>query len=410
MRFRSKSLLAFLALVFISSNLLVAYNSPMGKAQAGTSVNGIIYSDTTWTQANSPYSLTANVLVENGVTLTITAGVTVNLNSYYIMVNGTLQTLAATDADITFVGGTIIFTQYSAAGNTSQGCIMQDVTYNPGTYGSGSIFVDGGSPLILDCNLGVGITYDGGSPVISNNNMTAAGFTDGYGRLQYPIAAVDLEGGTIQPGTAFIENNVISGPYFTASIIIFGSNCFAEGNLITENRQGVGISVTSGWVTNFSNNTVTFCGQAISARGYFGTFAYNNLQNNTYNVYLTGPNSLGSIANLNATYNWWGTTDSQAISQTIHDFYSDYTLATVYFTPFLTAPNPQAPSVNEVVTNPTPTPTQSPSQNPTKIPTQTPTTTTAVPELSLLAIVPLFLSVFSVAVILRHRKAVKLKQ
>jgi hypothetical protein len=233
MRISSKSLLAFLALVFILLNIS-AYQSPLGLAQSGTNVSGIISADTTWTSGNSPYDLTANVLVENGVTLTITSGVTVNLNSYYIMVNGTLRASGVPDAGITFVGGDITFTQYSTPGNTSQGCMMQDVTYNPGTYGPGNIFVDGGSPLISDCNLGVSITYLGGSPTISNNNMTAAGFTDGYGRLQHPIAAIDLEG-SLQAGTAFIENNVISGPYFTASIIIFDSNCFAEGNLITEN-------------------------------------------------------------------------------------------------------------------------------------------------------------------------------
>ena len=43
-------------------------------------------------------------------------------------------------------------------------------------------------------------------------------------------------------------------------------------------------------------------------------------------------------------------------------------------------------------------------------PTHTPTSTPAVPEISWLVIVPLLLSVVSVAVIIRHRKTVKLKQ
>ncbi len=41
---------------------------------------------------------------------------------------------------------------------------------------------------------------------------------------------------------------------------------------------------------------------------------------------------------------------------------------------------------------------------PTESPTPTPTSTSAVPELSWLAVVPLLLFVFSVALVLRHRK------
>ena len=83
--FSSASLITLL----VSGLLLVFMNS--GLAQASTDVSGVIGSDTKWTKAGSPYSLVGNVLVENGATLTIEAGATVNLNDYYIMVNGTLR-------------------------------------------------------------------------------------------------------------------------------------------------------------------------------------------------------------------------------------------------------------------------------------------------------------------------------
>jgi hypothetical protein len=51
-------------------------------------------------------------------------------------------------------------------------------------------------------------------------------------------------------------------------------------------------------------------------------------------------------------------------------------------------------------------PSPTPSLNPTPNPTPTPT----VPELSWLVIVPLLLSLFSVALIVRHRKTTKLNQ
>ena len=57
-------------------------------------------------------------------------------------------------------------------------------------------------------------------------------------------------------------------------------------------------------------------------------------------------------------------------------------------------------------TNPTPTPTQTPEPTSPPTPTATPisTPTPAVPEMSWLAILPLMLSVFSVAMLVRHRK------
>jgi hypothetical protein len=65
--------------------------SPFVTAQNGTIENGILNSNTVWTKAGSPYNLTGPVAVKDGVTLTVEAGVTINLNDYYILVNGTLK-------------------------------------------------------------------------------------------------------------------------------------------------------------------------------------------------------------------------------------------------------------------------------------------------------------------------------
>jgi len=88
--------------------------------------------------------------------------------------------------------------------------------------------------------------------------------------------------------------------------------------------------------------------------------------------------------------NWWGTTDQQAISNSIYDSKNDFNLGTVNFVPFLAAPNPQAPSLN------TPIPTPHPSASPS--------TTPAVPEFTWLAILPLFTSMLIISVRSRHRK------
>jgi hypothetical protein len=86
---RKSLLIAFLIALMISGLAFVG-SVPFGKAQTSTSVNGIITSDTTWTQANSPYNLTGNILINSGTTVTVGAGTTLNLNGYYIIVNGSL--------------------------------------------------------------------------------------------------------------------------------------------------------------------------------------------------------------------------------------------------------------------------------------------------------------------------------
>jgi hypothetical protein len=115
------------SLLIIFTSILFCVN-----VRADTNVIGIIGSDTIWTKTNSPYFLTGNMLVNNGATLIIEAGVSVNLNGYYIMVNGTLVAEGNGSDKINFNKGEIIFTQYSNGWNQqeSSGCIIQNAIVN----------------------------------------------------------------------------------------------------------------------------------------------------------------------------------------------------------------------------------------------------------------------------------------
>ena len=69
-----------IALVLVAALLSPVFPS-LPTTNAGTEGSGIIDSDTNWTKANSPYIVVSNVLVSEGVTLTIEPGVEVRFNS-----------------------------------------------------------------------------------------------------------------------------------------------------------------------------------------------------------------------------------------------------------------------------------------------------------------------------------------
>jgi len=72
------------------------------QAPAGTIITSDITADTTWTSANSPYTLTANVEVVAGVTLTVEPGVEVRAGHVGLDVRGTLKAIGTASHPITF--------------------------------------------------------------------------------------------------------------------------------------------------------------------------------------------------------------------------------------------------------------------------------------------------------------------
>ncbi len=70
---------------------------------AQTIVNGIITSNSTWTKQNSPYIVTANTLVQEGVVLTVEPGTIVKFNAAVsLQIDGTLMAQGTAREHITF--------------------------------------------------------------------------------------------------------------------------------------------------------------------------------------------------------------------------------------------------------------------------------------------------------------------
>jgi len=493
---------AFLIAIIVCGFSLVGVMH-FGTVQASTDVTGIISSDTVWTLENSPYSLTGNVLVNNGVTLTIESGATVNLGDFYIMVNGTLRAQGSGTDKINFNSGEITFTKYSSSWNeqTGSGCIIENANLSSTYVGissvspkinsnsilrisvggsaiilhntisdgitvssgadppiisyntiSGGISISQCSPVVLNNTILDGINVSGGSPVISNNTIS-----DGIEvSSSAKISNNAISGGVSVSGSAVISNNTIldginvsgGSPVISNNTISGGVNV-GRGSLVisdnTINGDDIGVNLAPsyngflmGWYTDasISGNIISGCttagitvGGATSQGGYtpryntaiiegntiinnyygidgardpiknniianneyginggsliegntiinndygikggneirnntivnnsvgvesgFTTLVYNNIYNNSeYNVRFL------SSSDANATYNWWGTTDTQAINQTIYDFNNDFYLGTVNFIPFLTEPNSEAPEIPEPEPEQTPT-------------------------------------------------------
>ena len=505
-----KSFLRIFLSVIIVSGLISVTTVHFGLAQSGLVT--FLNSDTVWTKANSPYNLTGPTVISTGVTLTINPGVTVNLNGYYIFVNGTLKAIGSASDKIQINGGETSFgdndqtglnsifenTMINSTISSSKPLKLNNNTINVGvTVGANSVISNNvvvaaintgdnttvsnndikadlsvGDSCIISYNIIEGdVTAGSSAKILSNtingssrytmpfggfgyttaltvgalseisNNTISGGapFTDWAGRPEDSTSAVTVSGDSsitfniissstggygvlirggythvsgnvIQnrirvAGDALIEENLIfNGGIQVGHIFVSAFNdidygygdSIIRGNIITNNSVGIfssgedgtaiieqnlisnnsdGISVAS--QVTILNNTITDSYVAITLRTSSATIAYNNIVNYTQNsVFLSSVSTA-----VNATYNWWGTTDTQSINLTIHDFKYDINLGTVSFTPLLTTQNPEAPSTSFSLPMP-------------------PMTPTTIPEFPSWTILPLFLVaiVFLVAV------------
>jgi hypothetical protein len=398
----SGKLLVLLVLILISTSPLAINHFSL--AQTGT-LNAIISSDTTWTKADSPYTLTGNLTVASSTTLTIQPGVTIQIPSNCILqVNGSLIARGTSSEKISFAGGDIYI------GGSSSSSVIENTILNPtnlivdssatiknntiiGRASANSfeaVHISGGSPtisnnLIYGADSQRGMCITGGSPTISSNGIMGMIISEGNNVGTTVISHNTIEGGiSFSVSGPVITNNLITGFKY----VNFNGDVESLYNLTYNSWVGTGVGITAsydnmqhGQGAIITDNVITGCLDGISVlqggtttiqrniidnttrealhvasdalindntirnnqRGIVVsnmptlTVKNNNLENNgNYSFYLYTGN------NIDATNNWWGTTDIQTIESIIWDSTFEPYDGTVSINPILTAPNQEA--------------------------------------------------------------------
>ena len=308
---------------------------------AQTNVSGGIYSNTTWTKANSPYLVTSELVIFDS--LTIEPGVTVLFDSKVkINVRGTL-TAIGTKTD------SIIFVNSQAKANWSGIYIL-------GTLNAKYCIFEGADTAVnyVDTisfcsfiNNSVGVYYGGGFDSCSFTNNVTAISNPGLVKNSYfnlntyaitsglTVSNCIFENNTngitapqdlvdsctfLNNGKAILEYNDVGDPYFTNNYLKGNNIAFAvynngsyTGNTIIGNDTGMYVDGAGAYPVEFKNNIIC---------------------HNTYNIVLN------TTYNVDAQKNCWCLSDSAAIRATIYDGYTNINLGLVYFDPFNTCTDP----------------------------------------------------------------------
>lgn len=238
----------------------------------------IINSDTIWTKSNSPHTLTGPVLVSNEATLTIEAGATVDLNGYYITVNGTLVAVATSSEQIQITNGEKIeFTEFSTGWNeqTGSGCIIRGANVTCPIYGSVSLKLDScvlaslevdDSVIVSNSEIGGRVTV-GSSSEISNSILWEHVFVGSSS----VICNNNISGNVIGEGV-IVSNNTVMG-------IVSVDDSTVSNNIIMDGISGKSLTITENVVTVQENTAGSYVigGAAVSISGGTSVISGNNL-------------------------------------------------------------------------------------------------------------------------------------
>ena len=297
-------------------------------AHAQTNLSGVINSSQTWTLAGSPYIVSGNLVIFEGVDITIEPGVTVKFNSSAGMeLRGRLMALGTESENITFTSNLS-----SPSIGSWNGITVKDTTdplgvgnqvtmnYVNGMYAWNFINLDlayHGPYTFSNCYFAHNdrVNYDGGLPstnfdhcVFESNNraLNWCQFESRVSNSYFYNNVIGLDGfGVVDTCYFSGHTDYAMAPYGVTT-----------GCVIEHNNVGVKTSFNSVNHT-FVNNTVANNTIGLEVNSFFNgiqTFTGNTICNNiAYNLKLLSPN------NANLGMNCWCSMDESVVHGTIYD-------------------------------------------------------------------------------------------
>jgi hypothetical protein len=327
-----KKELLLVVLLLSSVFLIVQINLPNNKlvasGEVGTQVGGILASNTTWTTANSPYTITSTIQIPDNINLAIEPGVTITIQSSdttMFLINGVMQAHGNITDKIIFDGnGNSNFFKT----NHTDAIGFVDLDY--------CIIRNGQSVFLFDNTSSFNLTNS------ELSNLSESSY------LWYPSQ------------DTFIEYNSFTN---TAGIKI-GTVDFSSGSL-----GAVYIRY------NLFNSNQGFIINNYASYGSSKIMVNNNSFTNTGGIILEVEKT-ATTADMDASQNYWGTTNTTIIDSMIYDKNdNDSCSSFINYLPLLDAPEPETPVAPTPTPSPTPTATPIPTPTGTTEPTSAPTNT-----------------------------------
>jgi hypothetical protein len=341
-------------------SLAVILITAISFAANATNVSGGIYSNTTWTLANSPYIVVDTVVVFPGVTLTIEPGVVVKFDD-----DKGLEIRQASLIAVGTITDSIVFTSNSSSPfpgiwremylnggtmnsqvfycsfhygnmgirNSQVGPInIKNSTFTENYFGinvSNPFFYDN---IIESCNF-----YNNTWGVSTNERVTINNCN--FFNNQYALNCQN----TLRVNNSFVNNNQTG---------IWGAfSCIVKNSAIDSNN--VGIFLDNGNTDSIINCEIKYNATGINSTSYGSIVIKNVIESNTIGIHLWSiatiycnkicNNTLYHLqneipgTNVNISGNYWCTTDSATISSDIYDGYDNLSVSLLNFMPIDTS-------------------------------------------------------------------------
>ncbi|WP_434385134.1 right-handed parallel beta-helix repeat-containing protein [Melittangium boletus] len=245
-----------------------------GSASAA-SVRGTLSKDTTWTLADSPYSLTGDVVIPPGVTLTVEPGVAVyahyidgerggtNTSEVELIVRGTLRTLGTASSPVSF-------------------------QINTGSWQG--VRVESGGTALLS-----GTTLQGMAAVSLEVTGATAFARVSSSKIHGVVSGVVVKAG----GALEMDHTLVEASITQAGLTCDNCKATLLSNTFKNSGVGVRISAHAGNHVTLRDNIIVNGGRGISREGTANTvvLSHNNVWNNGGGNYVgvdPGPDSLST--------------------------------------------------------------------------------------------------------------------